>query len=219
MPIRTDISPKHLLRIGLVGLFCTGAALWFLYDGLIGYPQWRDRGLDFVQFTEENPDMEELELVNAWKERAAERGWPTEKPLYKNTGKPITEDQITEQFYYAGAAGLIGAGFLIRLLRDKGRWIEAHDNGLRSNRGDDLQFSQITELNKKKWQSKGIARVRYQTNGSNKRMTLDDYIYDRDSTREILRLVEANIDHAKITNGKPEPPPKVAENAGDSASG
>jgi hypothetical protein len=59
-----------------------------------------------------------------------------------------------------------------------------------------------------KWDKKGIAILQYQDNGRDSVLTLDDFIYERPTTDEILRQVEDRIGHDKIVNGKPEPPPK-----------
>jgi len=201
MAIRSEISPKHLLRLGIVGLFCLGAAGWFLYDGLVTYPNQRERALKFIEFSEEHSDMDELERLNEWNKLAEEQGWPTGNP-----GEPFKEYDINGQFIWAGVAGFVGLIFFVRFLLNWGCWVESDDEGLRASGGKELKFAQINRLNKKKWQSKGIAYVHYETNGKNKKLLLDDYIYDRDSMRDIMRKVEDNIDHAKIVNGKPEPP-------------
>jgi hypothetical protein len=211
MAVRSEISRKHLLRLGIVGLFCSGAALWFLYDGMVGWPHWRERGLDFMEFREQNPDLDPLAVTNAWKVRAEEKGWSTDNPLYKDTNEPITERQIFDQFIWAGVAGMVGLFFVGRLLLNLGCWVEGDEKGLRSSEGKELEYSQITKLNKKKWRSKGIAWLHYDDNGKERRLLLDDYIYERNTMDDILRKVEDNIDHAKIVNGKPEPPPKPAE--------
>ena len=64
-------------------------------------------------------------------------------------------------------------------------------------------------IDKKKWDKKGIANLHYQENGRKKILTLDDFIYDRPTTDDILRQVEQRVGHDKIINGKPEPPPKA----------
>ena len=210
MATRANVSPNYLIRLGIVGLVCTLGGLWFLYDGLVGYPAKRERGLDKIQFFEDHPELDEKEKDDQWKARAAEKGWPTDNPLNPETKKPLAPVDINEQFFYAGGAGLIGLGFLSRLLYMLGRWVESDGTKLRTKSGQEAEFSQITSLDKKKWQAKGIAFVKYQAEGRTGKIRLDDYYYNRPATQVILRDIEAAIDPAKIINGKPEPPEKPA---------
>jgi len=200
------------MRMGLVGLVCVGAGLWFLYDGLVTYPAQQEHARAFLEFEEQHPDLGEKQLFDKWKEVAAQRGWPagvagTPVTPYK---EPKKEYDINGQFYFAGLAGLIGLTFLSKLLLNRSRWIEADDKGMRSSEKRELKYDQITALNKKQWQNKGIAKVFYEVDGRKKKIVLDDCNYQRDTTNAILRHVEAAIGHDKITNGKPEPPLKVS---------
>lgn len=206
MAIRATASKNYLMRLGLVGLFCLAGALWFSYDGFVTYPARRARGLEYVKFVEEHQDMEELERVEAWKKYATGKGWSADIPLDEDTGEPIKQYKINGQFIYAGVAGLAALGFLSRLGYMLGRWVESDDEGLRNKAGQQAKFADITQIDKKRWQSKGIAFVHYQTGGGAGRIRLDDFYYDRTPTKAILRQVEAHIDPDKIANGKPEPP-------------
>ena len=204
MTLRATISRGYLMRLGLVGLFCAAGAAWFLYDGMVTYPNQQIRALEYQKFTEANAEMDELDRLNKWNVIAEEKGWPTGNP-----GEPFKDFDVNEQFYYAGAAGLAAIGFLSRFVYMLGRWVECDDTSLRDKAGHETSYANITELNKKKWQSKGIAFVGYKQEGGTGRIRLDDFYFDREATRQILRKVEANIDPALITNGKPEPPEKV----------
>jgi hypothetical protein len=206
MAIRATASKNYLMRLGLVGLFCLAGAVWFSYDGFVTYPARRARGLEYVKFMEERQDMEELARDEAWKKFAADQGWPIENPLDEDTGKPLKQYDINGQYIYAGVAGLAALGFLSRLGYMLGRWVDSNDEGLRNKAGQQARYADITQLDKKRWQSKGIAYVHYQSEGGAGRIRLDDFYYDRAPTRAILRQVEAHIDPAKIANGKPEPP-------------
>lgn len=206
MAVRTNINASHLGRLAIIGFFCTGMALYCLYDGFIGYPNQRIRAEKFIEFQEENKELDPKEIVDQWKVYAAERGWPTDNP-----GEPKQDYHIFQQFAMAALIGPVGLFFLIQLWSYRGRWIEADGTTLISSQGDRLELSQITELDKKKWPKKGIAKVRYESEGRTRQLILDDCNYDRDTTQSILRHIEANIDHAKITGAKPEPPPKQAQ--------
>jgi hypothetical protein len=212
MNLRTEINPKFLLRMGLVGLFCLGMTGWCLKDGLMTYPTQRERALAYLEFKEAHPDMGEKDLFENWKQEAAERGWEPGVGGQEQTpyGKPKKPVDINGQFIMAAVTGLLGLVFVGRVLLNRGRWIEADSNGLRTSENREAQFGQITALNKKKWDNKGIAKVQYEVDGKKNKIVLDDCNYVRDSTQAILRHVEAAIGHDKIINGKPEPPPKPA---------
>ncbi len=210
MNLRTDINPRYLLRMGMVGLFCLGAGGWFLYDGMFTYPAQQEHSKAYIKFEEENSELGQKQLFDQWKVVAAERGWPagaagTEITPY---GAPKKDYDINGQFYFAGLAGLVGLFFLSRFLLNRGCWIEADADGLRSSEKREVKFDQVTALNKKKWQNKGIAKLLYEVDGKKNKIVLDDCNYDRDTTNAILRHVEAAIGHSKIINGKPEPPLK-----------
>jgi hypothetical protein len=197
MSLRTNISGKHLIRLTVVGLFCLGFGLWALYDGKVTYPNQRKRALAFQEH-EEQGRLEE------WTQYTAERGWEPYDP-----GEPKTESEITVQFVMFVVAGGAGLLVLIHVLRCRGRWIEMDETGLRTSRGQTVAFGQITEIDKKKWDKKGIAKLQYQENGRDSVLTLDDFIYERPTTDDMLRQVEEHVGHDKIVNGKPEPPPKA----------
>ncbi len=214
MTVRTNINTSHLVRLGFIGFFCFGLALYCMYDGLVGYPQQRDRSNAFSEFTEEHKDkLDPKDIADKWKELAASKGWPTTLP---DIHDPKTDEDIFQQFLMAGVVGPIGLFFLIQLLLNRGRWIEANDMSLTSSQGHQLELSQIVELNKKKWQKKGIATIKYDSDSQKRKLVLDDCNYERTTTNEILRHIESNIDHAKIVGGKPEPPPKNAVAEGES---
>ena len=229
MALRTNISGRHLIRLTVVGLFCLGFGLWALYDGKITYPNQRERALAYQELKEQRregewplivaehgwkpydqgeaaqayQELKEQGRLKEWPQIVAERGW-----LPNDPGEPKTDAEIEVQFYMLAIAGGIGLLVLIHVLRCKGRWIEMDETGLRSSRGHQLTFDQITAIDKKKWDNKGIAKLHYQENGRKKILVLDDFVYDRPTTNDILRQVEQRVGHEKIINGKPEPPPK-----------
>jgi len=192
MPVKANIDTKFLSRLGLTALALIGIALWFLYDGAITYPRQRERALVYQ-------DLKEKDQLDKWEEIAEQRGWPTEDP-----GKPKEKIDFWIQFVIAGLLAVPGLCFLFRYFRARGRWIEADETGLRTSWGQQLEFGQIVSLDKKRWKSKGIARIDYRQNGRKRRLVLDDWKFDADPTKAILLMVESRIDAAQIVGGAPE---------------
>ena len=200
MPLTTRISPRYLWWLGLIAVFCLGFALWFLYDGTITYPRQRERVQEFQKLDKQGRSRE-------WKEIATQRGWSPEYP----EDEPKTQAEIYSQLVLGAVVGSPGLLCLLFLIRARGRWIELNETGLRTSWGRQLGFGQITTLDKKKWKSKGIAKITYQQNGRKRRLVLDDWKYDDVSTGAILREIESRIDRSQIVGGAPEPPVEEEE--------
>ncbi|MDE0938597.1 MAG: hypothetical protein OSA43_01440, partial [Pirellulales bacterium] len=140
-------------------------------------------------------------LDAAWKEVYEQQHWPDDYP-----GEPKNPYAIDQQFYMAGAIIPFSLFFLVSLVRKRKSWIEGDGNGLRNSRRDDLAFAQIDSFDKKRWDKKGIAKVRYRSGGTQKTFVLDDCNYDYQPIRAIVRLVESQIALEQITGGAPESP-------------
>ena len=183
MPLTAKISPRYLWWLGLIALFCLGFALWFAYDGLITYPATRtEQALAYEELKKE--DLPPESRGREWREIARQRGWSPEYP-----DEPRTKAEIYSQLVLGAVVGLPGLLCLLFLIRARGRWIELNETGLRTSWGRQLEFDQILTLDKKKWKSKGIARISYEQGGRKRRLVLDDWKYDDASTRAILREI------------------------------
>jgi hypothetical protein len=112
------------------------------------------------------------------------------------------------QYAMAILASVIGLPMLLVALKSRGNWIEANGAGLTSSWGERFNYDQIVQLDKKKWQKKGIAKLTYLDGDRKRRFVLDDYKYERLTMDAILYEIEQCIDPAMIVNGPPEPPPE-----------
>lgn len=195
MLITAKSSKNFLFRMALLTIFLNGGALWFLYDGIVTYPNQRERALKCLEFKEKNPDQ----WKNEWKAYATEQGWSNEDP-----GEPKEEIEFIFQYVMAGIVAPFGILFLVIFIRASRRWIELNETGIRTSWGRELEFRQIVALNKKQWQKKGIAKIFYDDNGRKRRVVLDDCKYDVEPTKAILIEIESRIGYDKITGGPPE---------------
>ena len=207
MTIKAKSSRQYLIKMGIIALAGIFFALYCLYDGAIGYPNQRVRALKYQEIQKEKDADDNIYPLSArkakWKKIATENGWD---PNEKNLKKAKTEADFTGQFWMAGLAGSLGLLFGFRLLLASRRWIVADETGLSTHGGIQIPYDQIITFSKKIWRSKGIAQVRYWQDGRQKRLKLDDYMYDRAATEAIVRRIESKITPEQIVDGKPEPP-------------
>jgi hypothetical protein len=190
--MRANISKGYLLRVAAIAFLCVGGALWFFYDGAITYPAQRERGLAFQKLEEEG-------RIEEWPELAKQNDWPTTKP-----DKPKTEAEIMAQFVLGALITPFAVLYVVILIRHLGRWVEADDEGLTTSAGKRVAYDDIVSLAKKKWDAKGIAYAHYERDGRKGRVLLDDWKFDTEPTREILRKIESQIPEDRITGGLPE---------------
>ncbi len=181
MAVRANISKGYIWRPGLIGVFALAFSGWFLYDGTVKYPLQQQQYQEYTRINQEHTNPNEA--GRAWEAFAAEKGWPTTKPDEKK------DKDIFTQKLLAGITCPIGLYFMATFLMGMGRWVEADENGLRAKNGKETDFASITSIDKSRWDSKGIAIVHYQHDGQAGRITLDDWKFEREPTRQIYDAI------------------------------
>jgi hypothetical protein len=192
---KANIHKSYRSWLGMITLVGLGIGLWFFYDGAITYPKQYEAAAKYRE-------MKEAGKADEWKDVATEKDWPIKHPE-----KLKTKADSTVQFILAGTLAIPGLLCLFFYLLTRSRWIEMDDDGFRTSWGQKFQFEEIFSLGKKKWESKGIAIVRYKQNGKRKRrLVLDDWKFDTDETKAMVREIEAKAGVDIIVGGPPEPP-------------
>jgi hypothetical protein len=215
MQIRAENDPRYTRKFLIMGLCAIAFALWCLKDGILTYPARRVQGFsEFkVDYKKLFPDdhrkalsVEQFEVVadheekKQWDEYAHDRGIPS-------------GPDIKMQFIMATLMSVAGLYLISLPLHARGRWIEGTDTGIGSSWGENVRYDEIEEVNKRKWRSKGMAKVVYVSGGRRRTFVVDDYKFERYPTDAILYELERRIEPGRITNGPPEPAPegRVAE--------
>ncbi|MEM7479254.1 MAG: hypothetical protein AAF483_30080 [Planctomycetota bacterium] len=198
MTIRANFQTNYLYRYLIMAAVCLGGAAWFAYDGFIGYPADLPASEAYAKIREiEDADVRAAQ----WKEIVEENGW--EKAVPEKTPGEIRAD-IQGQYIYGAVALLAGIPALLYFFNCRGTWIESTEKGLKSSWGQEFDFSTVTQLDKKRWAKKGIARATYSQDGQTKVFVFDDFKYDRDELGKILRQLEATVPREAITGGPTE---------------
>ena len=179
-PLRARISNGYRGRLALIGLGLTAFGCWALYDGFIGYPAKAEVFAQLQQMQEEREDW-----ATGWATYAQERGYETNP----NKVKELNAKDIWTQHVMAGICLPIGGFFLFNFLRSGGRTVEADENGIRGREGS-AAWDDVSDLDDSRWRTKGIARVQFKKpDGTEGKILLDDWKFDREPTVEIHDLV------------------------------
>jgi hypothetical protein len=183
MSIKASISSGYRWRPGLFAVIALLLGLWFCYDGYVAWPRQKAIFEAYEQFTDEG-------RLSEWPAHAAARGWPTDQD---NPGQEHSELDLVVQRVLGFILLSVGVLYLIGWGRTLGRWIALADDQLTTSWGVRVPLDQVTSLDLNRWQSKGIAVVRYETNGKSGRLVLDDWKYDRESTEQIVAALREQL--------------------------
>ena len=181
MPAEARISPTWKKQKLLVALFLMAFGFYFFFDGAVGWPRSNARFLKHKEFVEAgHPEQ--------WREYARSRGWK-EEPPHKLYGR----SDIVGQFVFGGLLDLVGALLLAYWATQKNRVLRTDADAVFTPSGTRVPFSAITGLGKKKWDSKGLATVRYEIDGRQGKFIVDDYKFEAEPTRAILTEIEERL--------------------------
>lgn len=201
MAAQAKISTGWRVRLGAISILFLFMALYFLYDGFIGYPGQRDIYIRWVAFRDstDNEGKPESEIREAWNAMAVKEGLPE----IKDDPEPLKDYNKTDGDILTQK--IIGFGLLpIALLfcwawfKTFNRWIASDEKGISTNGGQTAPWEAVCKLDKTRWPKKGIAFVHYKENELELRILLDDFKFDRKATEQIVREIEQRLTDEQI---------------------
>jgi hypothetical protein len=199
MPAEARVMKTWIQQKGLIPVFLIGFSLWFLWDGLIGYPRSNERWdaheqSEKFKALKDKPE-EWLKLCDErgwdatppdpWEKIAESRGWTTKPPE-----KRFERGDLIAQYVCAGVAGAIGIFSLLFWLRARKMVIRSDDDSVLTPSGKRVPYESITQVDRRKWKSKGLATVFYSLGGSKGRFVLDDAKYEPTALDTILADIQ-----------------------------
>ncbi len=158
-----------------MGMMIWGSALWFAYDGYIAWPAEEARYQTLVtltadiveegdKLTDKNPDVKQ-----AWERYAAENDLKPKVPKHRSEG-----DLAGQRGIFMGFA-VIGLIFTAWVVLQHRKSVRADGEIITGPNGETVNFDQITETDRRKWNTKGIAYAIYEEGGKKRRVCLDDH--------------------------------------------
>jgi len=198
MEIEAILTKEWKQRWLILTGFVFAGALWFYYDGFIGYPKSAERYRDYQQLTEElissgkAVDKRDQIVVERWRDFATENGWDRKIPKNK------TEKDFSNQKKYGSVLVIIGIA-LLAWYRKSTRLIVKFDGvTITGTDGSQVKASEITRLDKRKWENKGIIYAYYQDEEKEKKMTLDAYKFD--GVEKIVEILDKQLNPSMVSD-------------------
>jgi hypothetical protein len=142
-----------------------GFALWSVYDGAVAYPAHNEKVAKFQE-------LKDGGRISMWPAYASERGWSDEDP-----GEGFDEMDIRTQWVQASVTGALALAALFMIWRTYRSRLAAEPDALVGPSGQRVHYNEITEIDKERWDSKGIAIVHYESDGKKGTVKIDDWVF------------------------------------------
>ena len=189
MPAEARITPTWKKQKGFLALFLAGFGLWFLFDGMTGFPRSNERWRKHEELKAEG-------RLSEWASFAKNAGWNEEPPhkLYK-------KEDIAGQ-YIAGIVLLLAGAWTFIYWTGQIKGVFRLDgDAISIPGGQRIPLEAVTGINRKKWDAKGLATVYFSTGGRRGKFILDDYKFDRGPIHAIMAAIEEKLNKPP---GQPE---------------
>jgi hypothetical protein len=138
-----------------------------------------------------------LLLLGPWFARDGWVTWPREAQLHRanpKTGAPHSDLDIWFQKFLAITLPAAGIGLLVRTLYQSRGAYRLQGDVLSVPGHPDVPLDAIRQMDKSRWDKKGIAWVHYELpTGAPRALALDDFIYDRPPTDRIVERIETHL--------------------------
>lgn len=193
MPAEAKVSRIWKQQKLFMAIFVLCFSAWFAYDGFYGYPAENKRFDAHAQYEKEG-------RLSEWPAYAKSQGWKAEAPHKRHK-----DGDIVVQFVFAGIIGVAGIFFLLYWATRRGRILRTDEEAVYTPSGKRVPFSAVTGIGKKNWESKGIAKVRYEIEGQKGEFEVDDYMFDTEPSRQILTEIESRLLARFPSAGEAEP--------------
>lgn len=139
------------------------------------YPDGTDMNEKWPSILGDKAAMRDKSDEGLWRDYSAEKGWPQavdpsedKKGAYK----------IKEQLYAAIVCLVLTLIALYYFLRTRNRAMIVDDEGYTAPTGKKIPFDQMVTIDKRKWETKGLAYITYtDENGEESKATVDGMVY------------------------------------------
>ena len=209
MPAEARVTKTWVQQKGLIPVFLIACSLWFLWDGLVGYPRSNERWTaheKWKQYEQRKDKPEEWAAFcktqgwdpappEPWDKVRRERGWKAEAPEHF-----FDREKIVGQYVFTGLTGVIGIFSLLYWQRVRRSVLRSDEGAVFTPSGVRVPYESITEVDERRWKSKGLATVFYSLDGSKGRFVLDDAKYSPEALDIILADIhERTAGRAKVS--------------------
>lgn len=207
MTVHARISKEWRRRMTMMAIMLNGSALWFCYDGFIAWPAEAQRYRQLEAVTAnivaegDKPTDKDPAVTRAWANYAKAHDLNPKVPKNRTPG------DLSGQRIIGGILLAFGLGFVGWMALQHRKSVRADGDMITGADGETVHLDSIVEMDRRKWNNKGIAYAIYEANGKRRRLCLDDhkFIGCEEIILEAERRIAARATAAPQTHARDYP--------------
>jgi len=175
MQVHARISKEWRRRMFFMGFMIWGSSAWFAYDGYVAWPAEEQRYQTLVELTaevvaeDEEPTDKNPEVERIWRSYATENDHKSKVPKHRSGG------DLAGQRYIAGFFAIVGMIFSAWVALQHRKSVRAEGDVITGADGQTVNLDEIVDMDRSKWETKGIAYATYERDGRRRKLCLDDH--------------------------------------------
>ncbi|MEY4487853.1 MAG: hypothetical protein RIQ79_361 [Verrucomicrobiota bacterium] len=175
MQVHAKISKEWRRRMTFMFIMLFGSGVWFLSDGYLMWPAEEKRFVVFKALAEQKiaagqaTTEKDPAVIIAWEAKANAEGWKVKVPKHRSDGDLLGQRIPGYVFIIAAFT------FALWVVWNHRRSVRAEGEWITGASGERVNFEWIVEMDRRKWENKGIAYAIYEQDGNRRRLTLDDH--------------------------------------------
>ncbi|MDA7519705.1 hypothetical protein N9830_02020 [Akkermansiaceae bacterium] len=139
------------------------------------YPPDTDFDAKWPDILADKEGMDGGDDEGLWKIYSGEKGWPQ---VVDPTEDFKSKYKIDQQLYAAGVCLVLTAIALFLFLRTRGRSMKVDEEAYYAPDGAKISFAKMTQIDKRKWETKGLATISYtDEKGETAKAKVDGMVY------------------------------------------
>ncbi|MAI69986.1 MAG: hypothetical protein CMM01_16605 [Rhodopirellula sp.] len=183
--IRAEVELSFFRRFLWIAIACLAGTGWCLLDAQVTYPRKREIAQSYESFPQT------AEGIQQWEKEAEKNGWIPDAP--EKSSREL-EVSILNQYILMAASISVGLVMFFKWYLPRGSWIEGTEDEIRDSSGRTFALTSLVEIDRHRWEEKGIAVLRFNHEGRNQKFVLDDFKYQREATGKILEQAEKKLE-------------------------
>jgi hypothetical protein len=175
MQVHAKISKEWRRRMTFMFIMLFASGVWFLSDGYLMWPAEEKRHVVFKAIAEEKIAAGEAKtekdpaVIMAWEKKADAEGWKAKVPKHRSPGDLMGQRIPGFVFMFASIV------FALWVVWNHRRSVRAEGDWITGASGERVNLDWIVDMDRRKWDNKGIAYAIYEEAGKRRRLTLDDH--------------------------------------------